>query len=167
MKKTPMVVWCALGMMMVAMTTNADTVSMNYIGPQGNNSGGIYTYPYNFNIDGSSTIYPLMCDSFDRQVTPGQMWNANTLTVDNLNATNVLNLEFPSAGVLGYLEASYLFVEEANAYTNSNSDPLGLYNWAVLDLFAGNNPSTSDERVRRATVQWLPLPHWPWAMADF
>ena len=125
-----------------SITVSAQTVNMGFIAPEGNNSGGVYTYPYNFTLNGSGSN-PLMCTTFNRGITNGESWTANTLGVSNLNATTVQGLEFPSAGVVGYLEASYLFVEEVSAYNNSNADSEGLYNWAVWDLFIGTDPSAS------------------------
>jgi hypothetical protein len=127
----------------MSLTASAQTDTMGFISPQGNNSGKVYVYPYNFTISGSPVSYPLMCDSFNRRISNGENWNATTLNVANLNPGNVTGLEVPSAGIVGYLEASYLFVEEVNAYTDGNSDPEGLYNWAVWDLFTGTDPSGS------------------------
>ena len=42
----------------------ADSVFMKFVGPGGNNSGGVYTYPYNFSINNSPTYTPLVCDAF-------------------------------------------------------------------------------------------------------
>jgi hypothetical protein len=114
---------------------------MTFTGAEGNQSGGVYTYPYEFNINSSSQTYPLMCDDFLHEIMTPQSWQANTLDVSDLNPTTVLALNYPGAGVEGYLEASYLFVEEATAYVASNSDPEGLYNWAVWDLMTGTDVS--------------------------
>ena len=54
----------------------------------------------------------------------------------------MLSLEYPSAGVPGYLEACYLFELEVNAYA-ANADPEGLYNWAVWDLLGGSDVSSA------------------------
>lgn len=132
------------GMLFVPMIAraNTNTMTMDFTGVEGNISGGVYTYPYNFTINGSGN-YPLMCTTFTREITDGEQWPATTLAVGILNSVNVQTLEFPSAGVTGYLEASYLFMEEVNAYKNGNTDPEGLYNWAVWDLFTGTDPSGS------------------------
>jgi len=131
------------GMLFAAMSASADTVSMGFTGPEGNQSGGVYTYPYDFTLNGSGN-YQLMCSTYTRQISPGEQWDATTLAGDNLNPTTVAGLEFPSAGVTGYLEASYLFVEEVNAFTGGNTDPEGLYNWAVWDLLTGRDVSGSN-----------------------
>lgn len=143
--KTTLLISCLLvfGMVFAAMTASASIVAMDFIGPEGNSSGGRYTYPYYFTINGSGTNL-LFCDTFSNEISPGQQWNANTLGVGALNSGNVTNLEFPAAGVTGYLEASYLFVEEANAYTGGNTDPKGFYNWAAWDLLSGKDVSGSN-----------------------
>jgi len=143
MKKN-LLICCLLagGTPFAAMRASADTVSMYFIGADDNNSGGVYTYPYYFTINGSGTNL-LFCTTFTKQISPGQQWTANTLGVGALDAGNVLNLEFPAAGVTGYLEASYLFVEEVNAYNGGNTDPEGFYNWAVWDLLSGSDVSGS------------------------
>jgi len=154
MKKTFCLVAMTVASVLLATSMASATIAMYYNGPQGNNSGGVYTYPYQFSLNGQGN-YPLLCDSFYNKISPGDQWNANVLLVSNLNPTNVASLEFPGVGVTGYLEASYLFVEEALAYINGNSDPKGLYNWAVWDLFtgqdvSGQNLSQSDENQVQA-----------------
>ena len=156
----------AFVVLFAGMTARAALVEMTYQGPGPigpgpvgpgpyyNQSGGVYVYPYDFNINSSSENYQLMCDDFVHMIAPPESWLANTLNVTDLNATNVENLNFPSAGVTGYLEASYLFEEEVDAYNASNSDPEGLYNWAAWDVMtnsdvSGSNLSPGDE----STVQ--------------
>ena len=125
------------------MIASADTIAMGFTGAEGNQSGGVFTYPYNFTLNGSGN-FPLMCIIYTRHVSQGDQWDATSLAVDALNPVNVLGLESPSVGVTGYLEACYLFVEEANAFTGGNTDPKGLYNWAVWDLLSGQNVSGSN-----------------------
>jgi len=125
------------------MTARASLVLMDFTSAEGNNSGGVYVYPYNFTINSSSITYPLMCDDFTHEITAPQSWYANALNVGNLDSSNVTHLNFPSAGVTGYLEAAYLFTEEVTAYNASNSDPNGLYNWAVWDLLTNSDVSSA------------------------
>jgi len=144
----------ALVVLFAAMTARAAIVEMNYTGPEGNNSGGVYVYPYNFTFGSSSETYPLMCDDFVHEIMAPQSWDASTLNVPSLNSSNVLGLNFPDAGVTGYLEAAYLFEEEVTAYDDSNSDPAGLYNWAVWDLLKGSDVSGAHlDSTDEATVQ--------------
>lgn len=154
MKKTLLVgYFLAFGMVCGAMVANAGTVSMGFIGAEGNQSGGVYTYPYDFTINGGGP-YQLMCSSFNQHIVAGDQWTATTLNVANLDTNTVLTLESPAAGVQGYLEASYLFEEGVAAFNASNSDPEGLYNWAVWDLLTGSDVSGGVLSVGdEATVQ--------------
>ena len=127
-------------LMLGAVVARADTVSMGFIGAEGNKSGGVYTFPYDFTINGGGP-YQLMCSSFNQHIVNGDQWTATTLNVANLDTNTVLTLESPAAGVTGYLEASFLFEEGVTAFNNSNSDPEGLYNWAVWDLLTGQHVS--------------------------
>jgi PEP-CTERM motif-containing protein len=129
----------AFGTMCGAMIAGAQTVTMGFIGAEGNQSGGVYTFPYNFTIDGVGT-YQLMCSSYNQHITNGESWVATTLSMASLDTNTVLTLEAPSAGVQGYLEAAYLFEEESSAFATS-SDNEGLYNWAVWDLLTGTDAS--------------------------
>ena len=130
-----------LGILFRTTIAGAAVVTMDFTAAEGNNSGGFDTYPYDFTID--SVPGQLMCDDFAHEISPGDIWTARTLNIANLNSTNVAYLQYPSVGVTGYLEASYLFEEEVDAYTASNSDPEGLYNWAVWDLLSGSDVSGS------------------------
>jgi hypothetical protein len=128
------------GTLFAAMIASASTVTMGFIGAEGNQSGGVYTFPYDFTINSTGT-YQLMCSSFNQHIVPGDQWTATTLNVANLDTSTVLTLESPAAGVVGYLAASYLFLEGVSALNASNSDPKGLYNWAVWDLLTGSDVS--------------------------
>ena len=51
-------------------------VTMTFLSTGSNNSGGYYTYPYYFSINGGQAT-PLMCDSFSNHVSVGESWRAN------------------------------------------------------------------------------------------
>jgi hypothetical protein len=128
-------------MLIGATIVRAQTVTMNFISPDGNSSGGVYVFPYYFTINSGTHTNMLMCDTFTRDITDGESWGATMLSVASLTVGNVGTLEFGSSGVTTYLEACYLYQQELSAFNNSNSDPQGLYNWAVWDLFTGTDPS--------------------------
>ena len=46
-------------------------VTMHFIGTDGNQGGGYYTYPYYFSVSGSASM-ALICDRYDREITPGE-----------------------------------------------------------------------------------------------
>jgi hypothetical protein len=150
----------SLLLLSVGTTAKAAMVELDFAGAAGNNSGGVYVYPYNFNFNGTTTpTVQLMCDDFNHEIMAPQDWEANAISVGDLNNANVENLQFPGIGVEGYLEVAYLFEEEVSANA-TNSDPLGLYNWAAWDLTDSPNdpsgshldPSNSDP-TDEATVQ--------------
>ena len=61
----------------------ANTVSLKFVnvGPGNVAPTGYYAYPYNFSINGSSTLTPMMCDAFNNHITFGETWNANVHSI--------------------------------------------------------------------------------------
>jgi hypothetical protein len=109
----------------------ADSVTMTFtgVGPQDNNSGGVYTYPYDFTVTpsggGPSENLSLMCISFDREIylqTPNEYWTANVVPAGSLGATDE--------------EEAYLYTQAvANVNNNTKS---GAANWADWALGESN-----------------------------
>jgi len=61
----------------------ATTVNMDFAGVGGPNSGGVYTYPYDFSINGGSPV-PLMCVSYLQEIyqsTPNEIWTATITSI--------------------------------------------------------------------------------------
>jgi len=99
---------------------NSVTMTFTGVGPQDNNSGGVYTYPYDFTVTpttGPSENLSLMCISFDQEIylqTPNEYWTANVVTAGSLGATDE--------------EEAYLYTQ---AVANVNSNTIsGAANWA-------------------------------------
>ena len=67
--------------------TFADT--LHFISDGGQNVGGEDVYPYNFNINGSSTVTALMCLDLNRSISFGETWNVNigAVPLDNSQAS--------------------------------------------------------------------------------
>lgn len=110
------------------MRASADTVNLTFenVGP-GNNSGGVYTFPYNFSIDGSKQDVSLMCYSFLDEIYLGESWTA---TVEPITTQ-------PEE------ELAYLF-SIANS-SSSSPNAVAAAQWAAWVLFdsgaASNVPS--------------------------
>jgi hypothetical protein len=109
------------------------TVNMSFIGPGGNNSGGVYTYPYNFVVTPGGTA-ALICDAFNNDVIAGETWTAtvNTLTGGNglfASQANSLN---------NYKAAGLIFEGIVNGTINAN-----VGNWAIWGLFSPNATTNS------------------------
>ena len=114
-----------------APTLYADQFTMTFKSVGGPNSGGVYTYPYNFTVTptggGSSLDLSLMCISFDKEIflqSPPESWKANVETAGSLGST--------------YEEAAYL-------YTLAKANPSdGAANWAAWALFESSTLSGRD-----------------------
>jgi hypothetical protein len=108
---------------------DGNTVSMDFlnVGP-GNNGGGVYTYPYNFSVNGGPST-PLICDSFDNEVTPGETWQAT--------ATSLLSdlglFKGQSNSLLDYEAAGLIYLGILNGTINPTAG-----NWAIWGLFSSN-----------------------------
>lgn len=59
-----------------AALADSTPVTMTLLGVGTNNSGGYYTYPYYFSINGGKAT-ALMCDSFTNHVSIGESWTAH------------------------------------------------------------------------------------------
>jgi hypothetical protein len=104
------------------------TVSMAFIGPGGNNGGGVYTYPYSFSVNGGAPT-SLLCDTFDNEVVSGETWTANMsglLSGNGLFGNQLTN----------YKEAGILF----KGILSGNIDAVA-GNWAIWGLFSQNASS--------------------------
>jgi len=108
----------------------ADAVSLKFVGPGGNNSGGVYTYPYYFSVNGSSTYTPLICDAFNNEISTGETWSATVTPL--LNAGGM----WGSSDLLDYKAAGLIFEGIVNGTINANAG-----NWAIWGLFASNAQS--------------------------
>ncbi len=108
---------------------DGNTVTMDFlnVGP-GNNGGGVYTYPYNFSINGGPST-PLICDTFDNGVTPGETWSA---TVTSL-VSDLGLFKGQSNSLLDYEAAGLIYLGILNGTINSVAG-----NWAIWGLFSSN-----------------------------
>ncbi len=110
----------------------ADSMSFNGVG--GANLGGVYTYPYNFTVNG--TPMQLMCDTFDNEISSPETWTADEHTISGAATSGLFKgvtqsgLKYDAAGIIF---ASMLGVNGVTltGFTN-NQDA----NWAVWALFS-------------------------------
>lgn len=106
----------------------ADTVNMTFLGPAGNNSGGVYTYPYEFSVDNGTTVtnVALICDAFNNEVIKDETWMA---TVNSL--TDGSGMFGDQLGQLNkYKAAGLIFQGIVNGTIDAN-----VGNWAIWGLF--------------------------------
>jgi hypothetical protein len=106
------------------------TVDMQLVSVGGNNAGGVYTYPYNFSINGGAPI-PLICDTYDNEVTIGETWKAQVVGLqsgDGLFGNQLLD----------YRAAALIFNGILNGTVNVN-----VGNFAIWGLFSSNAQGSS------------------------
>jgi hypothetical protein len=106
------------------------TVSMAFIGPGGNNGGGVYTYPYNFSINGGAST-SLICDAFDNEVVSGETWTANMSSL--LSGNGLWGNQLTN-----YKEAGLIFEGILSGNINATTG-----NWAIWGLFSQNARNNS------------------------
>jgi hypothetical protein len=123
----------------------ADTVSLTFNSVGGANSGGVYTYPYNFTVsgvNGTMTNVPMMCDTYANEISFGESWTANVAPLTTIiqgggglfsGDTNAGAL-YGAAGLL-YLAA--IGAPGAPVFSTSNA---GALNWAVWSIFDNSAP---------------------------
>ena len=113
----------------------ADTVNMTFLGPAGNNSGGVYTYPYEFSVNGGAPV-ALICDAFDNEVVSGETWQA---TVTSLISGSQAGGGGLFAGqTLNYKAAGLIFQGIVNGTIDAN-----VGNWAIWGLFSADAASNA------------------------
>jgi hypothetical protein len=100
-------------------------VTLTLMSTGSNNGGGAYTYPYNFSINGSQSITPLICDSYDNEVILGEHWTATP------------NSFLSGKGLFGsnpnYLAAGLIFQDILAGHVSATEG-----NWAIWGLFSSN-----------------------------
>ncbi len=129
------VLFAALLALILTSAAFANSATLTYKGHQGvaAQGGSPYIgYPYYFSINGSKTFTPLMCDSYDNNISLGETWQANVTPF--LQGVGM----FGSTMSLDYKAAGLIFKSMlAGALTTTQAQ------WAVWGLFstnAQNNP---------------------------
>ncbi len=122
---------------------NSTTVNMTFIGPGGNSAGGVYTYPYNFSINGGPST-PLICNSYDNEVVGGETWKATTSGLLGGHGLFGSNLA-------GYKAAALIYKSILNGTTNANTGNFAI--WGLFSQNAKNNPFYTSSGAQ-AVDQW-------------
>ncbi len=104
-------------------SANSTPVNMTFLYPGTNVSGGYYTYPYYFSINGGKAT-PMMCDSFANHISAGESWNAHVSGL--LFGKGLFGSDFKD-----YKAAGIIFVGVMNGTINAQ-----IGNWAVWNLFS-------------------------------
>jgi hypothetical protein len=124
------VVFAALLALIFTSSAFANSVTLTYEGHQGvvAQGGSPYIgYPYYFSINGSKTFTPLMCDSYDNNISLGETWQAKVTPF--LQGVGM----FGSTASLDYKAAGLIFKSMlAGTLTTTQAQ------WAVWGLFSTN-----------------------------
>ena len=97
-------------------------VTMTLLGVGTNNSGGYYTYPYYFSINGGKAT-ALMCDSFTNHVSIGESWSAHVSGL--LSGKGLYGNQLTD-----YKAAGIIFMGVMSGKISATTG-----NWAVWNLF--------------------------------
>ena len=121
----------------LAGSASASSVTMTYQGHQGvvAKDGSPYIgYPYYVSINGSATLTPLMCDSYDNNVSLGQTWNATATPF----LQGIANSMFGPAMALDYKAAGLIFKSMLGGQMSTTAAQ-----WAIWGLFSANASSNA------------------------
>jgi hypothetical protein len=103
---------CLSVLSMFSLTAKADTLSLVSVSAH---SGGEYIYPYNFSVNGASTLTGLMCLDLNRFITVGETWHVTEQSVTSSKL---------------YEQAAYIFSQVGQeTYTDSDIQ------WAAWSIF--------------------------------
>ncbi|HVI06837.1 MAG TPA: PEP-CTERM sorting domain-containing protein [Candidatus Binatia bacterium] len=128
-------------------TALANTVKMKLVSVGGNNAGGVYTYPYNFSINGGTAV-PLICDTFDNQVIVGETWQANVVSL--LSGQGLFGNQ-----LLDYKAAALMFKGILNGTLSVNVGNFAI--WGLFSTNAQNNPFFQSSGAAGIESQYLTL----------
>lgn len=133
-RRFSLVLFVALLALTLANTAFANTVTMTYLGHEGYGpiDGSPYIgYPYYFSINGQGNV-PLMCDSFDNNVSLGQTFKATVSPLLQGIATSM----FGSAMAMDYKAAGLIFKNMLSGAPGSLDRAQA--QWAIWGLFSAN-----------------------------
>ena len=105
----------------------AGTMTLTLESVGGQSSGvvqGEYVFPYNFSFDGSATLTPLMCISYENEIYFGESWLATLVPITG-------------SGNVQYVEAAYIFSLAADPGASANT--IAVAQWANWELFDPND----------------------------
>ncbi len=107
------------GLAVAPMLVKADTLTLQ--STSGGSSGGFDIYPYNFSVNGSSTLTQLMCLNLNREITFGETWNVVITGVPTGNASPVAGTSDPDANTpaVDFRADAWLF-SQLGSYSNSD-----------------------------------------------
>ncbi len=124
----------ALSLSLVCMFSRvsfADSLTLTGVG--GQNTDGVYVYPYLFTVTGpggTNTLLDMSCLNFNRDVSIGQSWNATPVDVSSISANASIDGETGAE----ILADAYLYNQYAGAAGNAQqTSDLQFAIWSIMD----------------------------------
>jgi len=108
--------------------TDTVTLKLENLGP-GNNSGGVYTYPYNFSVDGATPDKSLMCYIYYDEIYVGESWTATVVPVLDASTNPATEKEFKELAFL------YDVASDTKESTPAGEAIVSAAQWAAWELF--------------------------------
>jgi hypothetical protein len=109
---------------------------LTFIGPTPSLSlGGEYTSPYVFNINNVSTHVLLACDDFYSNISDGDSWTANRISLAEAGGTNGGKFRLQDNANDEYNMAGWL-AQQVMSTWSSNPTLSEQYSWAIWEIFA-------------------------------
>jgi len=116
---------------LISRVSFADSLTLSGVG--GQNTDGVYVDPYLFTVTGpggTSTLVDMSCLNFNREVSIGQSWNANPISVASISPTAVIDGESGT----DFLADAYLYNQYAAAAGNAQlTSDIQFAIWSIMD----------------------------------
>ena len=120
----------------------AGSVTMQFTSVGGTNSGGVFTYPYDFTVTptggGASQNLSLMCIDFNTEVYIHESWTANVYTASTAATYDGTGNDHLTLTTAQFEEEAYLYTQAEKYVTSGDPTMSGAANWADWALGASN-----------------------------
>jgi hypothetical protein len=113
--------------LLFATSAFANTAHMHFLGGSFDGVGPYPVYPYAFNVNYSSSVTGLICDTYNNQIRVGESWNATVTPL--LQGTGL----FGATNSLDYKAAGLIFKSILSGTVSATAGQ-----WAIWGLFASN-----------------------------
>lgn len=121
--------------------SHADTMSpyqtLTLKSTSGQSVGGVYVYPYNLSINGSTQTVSMMCINYNDEVTVGETWQ---VTQQQLSTSSSAALQ----------EDAWIYSQLSNSKYSTNDVQFAI--WDILDPGVGGNPGYSNDMLAQQLV---------------
>jgi hypothetical protein len=165
MRKLGLLFFLLIGTAGIA-AANGLTVNLQFenVGP-GFSDGRVYVYPYNFSINSSSTLTPLVCDDLLDDISFGESWTANVNNMADILKGGLGQMRPPGGlqpdAIKAYEDAAWLYQQLILPSHFNNTDAVAI-NRAIWALFTDSSTSPVDPYTVISTPPNPPTPEEVW-----